>query len=114
MKLSNGDEVPDDSKVVIVCGDKSHFADDVHTTCDWCKDAKIVHRPHMPEPSEKVCHLCAFSSQLLVNEAEHRITDETYEELLQRFPQLREKPKEEVLINIMQLIKEKALKNKPH
>lgn len=44
--------------VLIACGGTSSFADDRSTTCADC-GAPIVHRPHVPEPSTKVCMACA-------------------------------------------------------
>ncbi len=42
----------------VICGPKSFFDDDVHTTCANC-GAAIVHRPYVPTAPTKICMDCA-------------------------------------------------------
>lgn len=40
----------------VVCGNESHFPDDVHTLCSC--GAAIVHRPYAPTRPPKICLAC--------------------------------------------------------
>lgn len=40
----------------VVCGNESHFLDDVHATCRC--GAPIVHRPYVPKRPPKICLAC--------------------------------------------------------
>jgi len=81
---------------VIVCAPKAAqpdpptWQDNVFTVCNRCGIA-IVHRPHAPEPSEKVCIYCvmqAFVDEELDPE-QMQITEATRKEvaLLKKDPQ---------------------------
>lgn len=55
------DEMPPwagDGALVAVCAPVGHFDDDVTTACANC-GATVVHRPHIPEQSTKLCLACA-------------------------------------------------------
>jgi hypothetical protein len=41
----------------VVCGDESHFHDDVRTLCTC--GSIIYHRPHAPRAPKKICMVCA-------------------------------------------------------
>lgn len=43
---------------VLVCADQGFFADDVAAVCAEC-GAAIVHRPHAPAETRKICLACA-------------------------------------------------------
>jgi hypothetical protein len=66
---------------ILVCGPDSHFADDVHTTCESC-GAPIVHRPHSPANAVKLCMECA-AARLAMDEGLPKVTvtEETRREI---------------------------------
>lgn len=43
---------------IVICASRGYFADDVSARCGTC-DAAIVHRPHVPAKSRKLCLVCA-------------------------------------------------------
>ena len=47
----------DDQGPYYVCAGEGHFADDVSATCALCSRG-IVHRPHAPAGSVKICCYC--------------------------------------------------------
>lgn len=48
-------------EVVLICNRKGYFADDVPATCAQC-GVEIVHRPHAPADSIKICVSCGVRS----------------------------------------------------
>lgn len=53
----------DGDVAVLVCAPagKTHFTDNIYTSCEKCGKA-IMHRPHVPDPCLKLCGPCAFKS----------------------------------------------------
>lgn len=45
------------SATYVVCGNKSHFRDDVGSSCALCQ-APIVHRPYVPKGPMTICLDC--------------------------------------------------------
>lgn len=41
----------------VVCGNESHFPDDVKAICALCQ-ADVVHRPYVPDGPMKICLDC--------------------------------------------------------
>ena len=62
------DKVAEGEEVVVICSGSSNtrFTDNKHGHCAEC-GSPIVWRPHVPEPSTKLCVDCGFKA---MNEAE--------------------------------------------
>jgi DNA-directed RNA polymerase subunit RPC12/RpoP len=74
------DDIP-----VVICGEAGYFFDDLPAKCARCGKG-IVHRPHVPEPSEKICTECGLKFLALrEEEVKLQITEETLEELKDYF-----------------------------
>ena len=56
IRVATNDEC--DAVELVICGNVSHFTDDVRTSCAAC-GAAIVHRPYVPARPPKVCMSCA-------------------------------------------------------
>jgi ribosomal protein S27AE len=72
------DDIP-----VVICGEAGYFFDDLPAKCARCGKG-IVHRPHVPEPSEKICIECGMAF-LATHQGEIEVTEETLGELKDYF-----------------------------
>lgn len=65
----------------LICARTGHFADDVATACAQCA-APIVHRPHAPADTIKICARCAVASLAdSVTAPDIQVTEETRREV---------------------------------
>lgn len=62
IKVMAPEDLEGDEEITLVCmrseGFESPFADDKRAPCALCGE-ELVHRPHAPEPSRKICNVCA-------------------------------------------------------
>lgn len=72
------------SETIVICmpkGSPSSFGDDVEAKCGTC-GRDIFHRPHVPEPSSKVCIECFSAAMSHATEpVRAAITEETRREI---------------------------------
>lgn len=64
----------------VVCAPTGHFADDVRTHCAVCR-TPIVHRPHVPAGSTKICQRCGGRLLESHPDATIGVTEETVREV---------------------------------